>query len=145
MLGSWKMNHRNAPNSVGLGFAVAPAGSALIAIIALASACSPASYVADREAEAMLREIEALTADRSSTSDSECGIATMRGCIESQFVLVYSRATVDEGMLLEKVEQYNELRAFANQLNPYCDFEPGAVGQEIEARSVNGVCVAVYP
>lgn len=89
----------------------------------------------------MRAEIEALVADRSSTSDSECGIAYIGAC--GGDYVVYSRTTVDENVLLEKVRQYNDLDEFlGRQFHLLClAYEP----IPLEARSENGVCVAVTP
>jgi hypothetical protein len=81
-------------------------------------------------------EIQALAADRSSTSDSECGVVTLKGCLGPNNTLIYSRVTVDEEALLEKVREYNELR----DLDPFCDPIPSV--EVTSAISENGVCVA---
>lgn len=114
--------------------------SAGVIVAASLAGCSPwVDLLTDRSA-ALYQEIQAMTADRSSTSDSDCGVAILHGCIYEQTSLVYSRATVDEALLLEKVEEYNQLQDLLNDGNPYCGFESSLVAAG--AISVNGVCVA---
>jgi hypothetical protein len=119
----------------------------LIVLFALAtpvsfSGCSPGLYLAEQKAETMFVEIESLAADRSSTSDNECGVIGL-ACGAPVGYLVYSRATVNEDELIKKVEEYNEiLRFIERRYGPFfveC-FEvqtmPGG------AISENGMCVA---
>jgi hypothetical protein len=113
----------------------------LLALSVLVGACVPGLASAEKDLEARRAEIEALAADRSSTSDSECGIVYFASCGCDDDYVVYSRSATDEAMLLEKVQQYNELEeSLVRQYHlscPACDRTafPSAI-------SVNGVCVA---
>jgi hypothetical protein len=99
--------------------------------------------------DAMRLEIEALAADKTASNDSDCGfvryVAGEGTC--GAVDLVYSRATVDEDLLLEKVQEYNELVATINTLSgydylmfPVCTVAP----QPANVKVVGGVCAASY-
>jgi hypothetical protein len=100
--------------------------------------CLPGVLVSNDEIEALYDEIQTLAADRSSTSDSECGAVYVGACGCSY--IVYSRATVDEELLLDKVQQYNELQRLRAWPSPL--FCPACEQVALEAISENGVCVA---
>jgi hypothetical protein len=95
--------------------------------------CLPGVLV-NGEIEALYDEIQTLAADRSSTSDADCGVVYLGSCGCSY--IVYSRAAVDEAVLLEKVWQYNELDDLRGGVCLAC---PRVA---LEGKSENGVCVA---
>jgi hypothetical protein len=117
---------------------IAWAGLASGLTIAIVSGCWPGLFVSDSRLEALYEEIQTLAADRSSTSDSECGVVYIGACGCLNY-LVYSRATVDEAVLLEKVQEYNRLERLRGEA---CLLDCMAV---LEVKSENGMCVAVYP
>lgn len=97
----------------------------------------------DEELDALWAETHAMAADRSSTSDSECGAVAIgsKPCGGPTSYIIYSRATVEEAALLAKVERYTELDRFINNLRQYgsdCLY----VDVPRAAISVEGLCVA---
>lgn len=125
-------------------YGTAPGALVLSLLVAVfLGGCWPGLVGSAERLEVMRIEIDALVADRSSTSDSGCGIVAVgvKACGGPEEYLVYSRGTVDEAVLLEKVRQYNELEDHLNrqyQLLSTCDTVPVPSG----AISQNGVCVA---
>lgn len=111
----------------------------LIGVICV-TGCSPWADLTNQRAQALYAEIVTMAADRSSTSDSECGVAILHGCSPELTSLIYSRATLDEALLLEKVRQYNDLQDLLYDGNPACGFDTSLVA--VGAISENGVCVA---
>lgn len=120
-----------------------------IGTVLSAVGCSPSLYLAEQRAAALRAEIEELISDRTSTEDGQCAIVGLMGICEGE-TLVYSRVTVDEDVLLDKIRQYNDLQEFIAS-DPYHDpcfayitpvfpDTPHTV-----ARSENGVCVALFP
>jgi hypothetical protein len=96
-------------------------------------------HLTSQRLEDLRAEIETLTADKSSTSDSECGVVSYGSCIGG--FVVYSRATVDENVLLEKVQDFNELEQFmVDEYHIVCLFDDEPIPSG--AISENGVCVA---
>jgi len=108
--------------------------------ITCTTSCSLPAYLADHRRQALYAEIQALAADRSSTNDSDCGAVALNGCggLESfGEIIVYSRAAMDEDVILERVREYNELL----ELIPACHPVQSATTTP-SAISENGVCVA---
>jgi len=122
-------------------------GLAVLAVgtttLALAGGCWGGYSSAEEQLSAIGAEIDELSADRSSTSDSECGVVAIgsKPCGGPTSYIIYSRATVDEELLLAKVEQYTELDRLINNLRHYgsdCLYVEVPSG----AISVEGMCVA---
>jgi hypothetical protein len=115
-----------------------------LASVVLLGGCSPQGYgvySARLEAEALRAEIEAMTTDLTSTADGDCAVAAL-ACGATEDYILYSRATVDEGLLLEKVRQYNERLEYIAYWSPVlieCPYPPPILPV---ARSESGVCVA---
>jgi hypothetical protein len=100
--------------------------------------CSPGFALSNERSEALLAEIESMAADRSSSTDDDCGVVDLVCGAPTEYI-VYSRATVNEELLLEKVHQYNELTLFMGRTYGLAS---GCVDQTLlQARSENGVCV----
>lgn len=110
-----------------------------LAISVLSGGWSPERYLLEQNAEALYAEIEMLTADLSSTSDSDCGVIGL-ACSAPVGCIVYSRATTNESKLVEKVREYNEvLNAIQRQYNACFGLQLIPAG----AISENGVCVVI--
>jgi len=119
---------------------------ALCATAAMLTAGCMGFGLAEKEADAMRAEIEAMAADLSSTQDSDCGVVGLYldGICDNE-ALVYSRATVDEDRLLAKVQQYNEFQQLVARLfGIYCIGDPVAYYPDTLPPvlvSEDGVCV----
>lgn len=110
------------------------------------SGCEVLAEAYEQQLATMRIEIEDLAADKSASVDSECGCVRYYIGMCQAVDLVYSRATVDESLLLEKVEEYSEFNEFVNRYMGY-DALLGLCLMPMlpaDAKVVNGVCTAVY-
>lgn len=125
------MFHRTAMRRSMLGLIAGP----------LLGACSP-HYVYQEDADTLYAEIRALAADRSAANEGECGLVTLKACLGVEITLVYSRASVDEDVLLEKVREYNHLIELikAHRTDFACNAAPAP--EIVNLATENGVCVA---
>lgn len=112
------------------------------AVVVFVSGCIFGINLVDAQAEAMKAEILALAADRSATQDSDCGVVGLYtwGLCDAETV-VYSRATVDEERLLNRVRYYNNFQTVVSNLyGAMCLLDVRLVTASVLV-SENGVCV----
>jgi len=101
--------------------------------------------LADDEARlaALHAEIEALAADRTCANEGDCAVSAFgtKACGGPTAYVVYSRATVDEAALAEKLQEYTELEEF--MIIRYGLGSDCSILNVPTAECESGTCVAV--